>query len=777
LQGDDGDDKLIGQVGNDVLRGGEGHDVLIGFTGSNELKQALAAGETDDDTLFGGKGMDNLYGGLGNDTLDGGDDADLVVGNEGNDTLFAGAGNDEVQGGDGHDRVLGEAGDDRLFGQAGNDMLWGGDGNDVMLGFTASNDAKQSLLAGEVDNDTLLGGAGNDLMLGGLGDDRLDGEAGIDELQGGAGHDMLYGGDGNDRLFGQAGDDVLYGGAGDDLILGSTAFNEAAPVLGAGQTDHNRLYGGAGNDAMLGGAGSDYLDGGAGADLMEGGKGDDTYVVNSVNDVILERAGEGHDMVVSSASYLLNNGIEELRLLEGLDIHGTGNALDNRLLGNSRDNILDGVEGKDAMLGGAGNDIYYVDNAGDQVVEFAGEGADTVQASASHTLGANVEKLKLLDFSKPEKGLVDGVATLVYGYPKRNELDYMQGDAVPDYLGTCALTSIANLLTQAQRPTSEGEVVRVAIQNQWAVTDPARPAYERGGSDHLGQQAILDSYGMRNDLLAGYNEEGVANLVRSGRGVMIAVNAGVLWNDPASSGSGAVNHAVTVTGAVYGESDGRLMGFYIADSGRQMVSDMTRFVGIEQFRGAADAPGAYAIYTLEPLKFWNEDIDGHGNALDNEIVGNRGDNRLSGGLGRDTLDGGAGRDTLEGGAGNDVYLFGRGDGVDTIRESDAAAGNIDTVRLDAGITADQLWFERMGDDLALSILGTADRLVIDGWYLGAAQRVEQFQTGDGKLLLDAQANLLAEAMAGFARPAAGETRLSASHQQGGLGTLIAANWQ
>src|SRR5690606_3970432 len=118
----------------------------------------------------------------------------------------------------------------------------------------------------------------------------------------------------------------------------------------AGQTDDDRLYGGAGSDTLVGRLGNDYLDGGAGADVMIGGSGDDTYIVNSVNDVVYEKAGEGHDAVISSTSYLLNAGVEELLLLEGFSAHGTGNALDNLITGNSADNILDGVSGADTMV-------------------------------------------------------------------------------------------------------------------------------------------------------------------------------------------------------------------------------------------------------------------------------------------------------------------------------------------------------------------------------------------------------------------------------------------
>ncbi|WP_159076069.1 calcium-binding protein [Microvirgula aerodenitrificans] len=676
LDGGSGNDRLFGQAGNDTLNGGDGADILVGFTASNESQQHLAPGETDNDVLYGQGGNDNLFGGLGDDLMDGGADNDILLGDDGNDTLFGGSGNDELQGGDGNDALQGQDGDDNLFGQAGGDRLWGG--------------------------------AGRDILHGGLGNDTLFGGTGRDELQGSTGDDWLSGDEGDDRLFGQVGNDTLYGGDGDDILVGFTGSNEAQQTLNAGETDNDRLYGGAGRDTLVSGVGDDYLDGGADADVMIGGEGHDVYIVNSVNDSIYERVGEGNDTVITSTSYLLDANIEELRLLEGFDIHGTGNAMDNRIIGNRRDNIIDGVTGADTMVGGGGNDTYYVDNAEDMVIEKADEGTDTVQSSISYTLGTDVENLILLDFSKPEEGLVDGKKVLVHGYPKRNELDYMQGNAVENYLGTCALTSIANLLTQAGRPTTESEVINLAISRDWAANDPDLPAYKLGGSSVAAQQAILNSYQVRNDVIYGYSEIGAANLIRSGRGVIIGVNAGRLWGESAHVGNGAANHAITLTGAVHDVADGSLAGFYVADSGRGLVSDMTRFLDIDAFRQAANVPDTYAIHSIEPIKFWEENINGTGNGLANTLIGNRGNNVLRGLAGDDMLEGGAGDDTLEGGTandilsgglGNDTYGFCPGDGHDVLQ----GAEGTDTLAFGAGIGTQDVTVSRVGNDMVLSL--------------------------------------------------------------------------
>lgn len=177
---------------------------------------------------------------------------------------------------------------------------------------------------------------------------------------------------GNDQYVGTRFDDVLNGIDGNDHLNGIED-----------------------NDILDGGAGMDTLNGGIGADRMIGGTGDDVYYVDNAGDVLIESAGGGNDKVYTSISYTLSAEIENL-MAEGTDaINLTGNASNNSITGNAAANIIDGGAGADRMDGGLGNDTYYVDNAGDVVVDSGGE-ADTINTTVSYILADGIENMTAL---------------------------------------------------------------------------------------------------------------------------------------------------------------------------------------------------------------------------------------------------------------------------------------------------------------------------------------------------------------------------------------------
>jgi serralysin len=169
-------------------------------------------------------------------------------------------------------------------------------------------------------------------------------------------------------------------GSGNDTIVG----NEA----------NNTLWGNAGNDSLAGGIGNDTLIGGAGLDMMSGGVGDDVYIIDNANDAVIENANGGTDTVQTAlASYTISTNVENLTYKGTGAFTGTGNATANTIIGGAGNDWLNGAAGVDTLIGGTGNDTYIVDNSADVVTENASQGTDTVRATVSYTLGANVENL------------------------------------------------------------------------------------------------------------------------------------------------------------------------------------------------------------------------------------------------------------------------------------------------------------------------------------------------------------------------------------------------
>jgi Ca2+-binding RTX toxin-like protein len=127
-------------------------------------------------------------------------------------------------------------------------------------------------------------------------------------------------------------------------------------LRGTGSTD--RIFGLGGNDTLYGFGGADFLNGGFRGDVLRGGKGNDSYRVDNKNDVAIEASGAlgGIDTVLSSVTWTLGAAFENLTLVGGENLTGTGNAADNIIKGNGGGNVLLGNKGNDALKGGGSGD-------------------------------------------------------------------------------------------------------------------------------------------------------------------------------------------------------------------------------------------------------------------------------------------------------------------------------------------------------------------------------------------------------------------------------------
>jgi Ca2+-binding RTX toxin-like protein len=374
-------------------------------------------------------------------------------------------------------------------------------GNDTLTGTAGADN-----INGLAGNDVLNGQGGNDQLFGDPGDDELDsdyGYTGADTMAGGPGNDF-YGvddpGDKITELPGEGADrveafDVSYtlGPNVENLNLRSSSEsnefngigNAAANIITCvGQTTDGGnffLSGLDGNDTLKtdsvvwgdpdqpAGTGNDTLDGGAGADVMEGYFGNDIYYVDNPHDSVIEYHNDvidGIDEVRSTITYTLGLNLENLTLTGTTAINGTGNALANDIRGNEYANVLSGLDGNDtlngyegndtliggngndtlygwtgidSMTGGMGNDLYYVENKDDKVIELASQGTDTVSSNISHTLATNVENLTLAG-TAAINGTGNATADVINGNNAANVLNGLDGnDTLNGYGGNDTL--------------------------------------------------------------------------------------------------------------------------------------------------------------------------------------------------------------------------------------------------------------------------------------------------------------------------------------------------
>ena len=614
----------------------------------DEYNLAIAYGVTIEDAIGGsgddiliGNGVDNkLVGGAGNDTLTGGLGADTLIGDEGVDTAS--------YKGSGIGVLVSLATGKGMFGDAEGDIL----------------QTIENLEGSEKGDDVLIGDAGDNDLSGLGGKDTLSGNAGKDTLHGGAGNDSLYGDDGNDTLYGDGDDDLLVGGAGNDFIDGGDGFDTVSyentvvafePPYGITvNIDETRGYQTPGSYIY-----SDPL-----STTVIGF--DTTLSAPIAAGTALDRLG--------------NRDI--LRNLERI----IGSSLDDVLIGNSKDNTIQGL---------AGNDIF-IGNAGDNTLD-GGDGIDTV----SYRLAPKAVIVHL----------AQNIATNGFGgTDKLLNIEYVLGSDKDDYI-------TGNIQVNWLFGGNGNDIVESGGGNDVVYGEGGNDSlYGEDGDDLLDGGLGNDSLngGADNDVLFGkfgddilFGEKGNdkliggigADLLSGGDGIdtasYIDAIAGVvanLSNPQANTGDAQGDIYISIENlegsplndVLFGNSqDNHLWGLggddYLDGLGGNdilkgglgndtyRIDSLTATI-IEYFNQGIDTVNTSINYTLgagtnlENLNLLEGTAayNGFGNELSNVISGNSYTNYIDGGDNSDTLYGYAGGDTILGGNGDDWIVGGQG---------------------------------------------------------------------------------------------------------------------
>jgi Ca2+-binding RTX toxin-like protein len=438
------------------------------------------------------------------------------------------------------------------------------------------------------------------------------------------------------------------GGAGNDYLDSRATANV---VLAHGGTQNDVLMSGASNDQLFGDAGDDRLAGGAGANLLDGGTGSDTAdylgatqaVIIDLNDGTVTNNGFGGVDTLTSIENLAGGAFNDVLIGEAGNNRLEGRDGSDYLIGLGGNDILDGGAGAaNTLQGGLGDDTYLVRVAGDTVLEYAGEGIDTVFAYvAAYQLRDNFENLTA-GGDTPFIGLGNALANIITG---GTGADTLSGGGGNDtlYGGTGA----ANTL------------VGGAGDDTFYVDAQGDTLVEGAGEGHdtvIASVAYVSLHANIEDLrFTDYAVTGIGNASAN------RISAQTVQSDDTLHGMGGDDVIEAFAGndlVSGGAGNDQLDGGTGTDTVTYANAAAGAFVNLTaQIAGNDGDGGTDVLIGFENVV---------GSAFNDVLLGSSVANVLDGGLGSDTLAGYAGNDILIGGAGAANTLIG-GLGDDTYR--------------------------------------------------------------------------------------------------------------
>ncbi|MEG3922773.1 calcium-binding protein [Microcoleus sp. T3_A4] len=545
----------------------------------------------------------------------------------------------------------------------GPDTVFAGEGADFIRTSTLGG----SLIFGQGDNDTLISVGPNDTIYGG--DDE-------DSIRSQRTPALLFGDSGNDTMIAEA-RASLYGGLGEDLIQGTVEANlmfgnEGADTMLGGAQRADSLYGGKDNDSIgffIAGGGNNLglpLTGGfagnEGSNYLRGDLGDDLVVGINVRDSLF--GGKGNDTLrgVASNSYLSGDLDDDILFI-------TNRTQTSPFAQGSV--ITIGIE-RTTLIGGGGNDSLTGAigefEAGRNFFE-GGDGNDTIRVFATQDTALGGAGDDFIESSRVSNLTLSGGAQSSFpGFAGRNLLDGGVGN------DTIVAAFATDTMVGGEGNDSLSGTFTNAAGGDGNDTIDATKAIFAG----TGTALITLEGGLGGDLLIGYTNPTtgssftVTNLMNGGEGsdtIIFGSNrdrviGNVAGNDFISYASGVSFTGLTAPNLI---SDTLGSNFIIGGNGTDVI---TTGNGDDILFGdssnATDAAGGAGDDTLNA---------GAGN---DTLLGGFGKDYLIGGDGNDSLGGGPGADTLIGGSGNDSFYynnFGEGAvGTDTDQIGDFTSG-------------------------------------------------------------------------------------------------------
>jgi serralysin len=765
-------DILFGSKFNDTLSGGSGDDLIGGGFGGA-------------DTLVGGAGNDRFYIQSGSGTVDGGTGVDTVLGSDLGSVAFT---NVEILEVDFPVKVsvsqlssfttLVNTMPDSEFLQL---KLTGTAGT---IDFSSKETGGSGVSTGGA-SWTIIGTANADELWGGSQSQRLEGGAGNDSILGGGGVDTLIGGAGDDKFifnylsYPVKASGTVDGGAGTDTVelkddtLGSVAFTGVENLLihdhawirattaqlssftsitklnlqpgekfffqltgsGGGTIDLStsvtgghgvnitgenvsgiyNVVGTASADSLLGNSAANELNGGGSGDTINGGDGIDTA----------SYAKSASGVTVNLATNIHSGGDAKGDSLVGIE----------NVIGSNFADVLTGNVSNNRLTGGLGNDVYYVDNAGDSIVEVAGGGSDRVLTSVGYTLtaGAEVElftttnaagvgAMNLIGNNFAQTIIGNAGTNIINGLGGAdtmrglagNDTYYVDnaGDSILELVGGGSdrlLTSVSYTLTAGAEvelfttANAAGVATINLVGSNFAQTIIGNAGTNiingLGGADTMRGLAGNDTYYVDNtgDSILELAGGGSDRVLTSVSYTLTASAEVELFTTTNAVGVATINlvgnnFAQTIIGNAGANIINGLGGADtmqgLGGNDRYYVDNSADVVVEAAGGGAADRVLTSVDYSLksgvevEVLSTTNAAgtaaLKLAGNSLANTVIGNAGNNFLNGA---------GGADTLTGLGGNDIFMFNTalgGGNIDAITDFSVAD---DTIRLDDAIFA------------------------------------------------------------------------------------------